>query len=124
MLSDNRIIARIGAHDVLAQRHEVMFRDGTAVWLHLVHRAGLPHLTLRTLATDSGCHLLFDLAQLQRQLDGELRLALQRDHPGFVLCSMRQKYASKAEFVVDVRRHSLATVEPAHDPVRELQAAA
>lgn len=112
MFSDTRIISRIGSHEILAQRHEVMFHDGTAVWLHQVQRAGIPHLTLRTLATDSGCLLLFDLAALDRQLDADLRKAYERDRAGYVLCSMRQKYASKAAFVADARRHSLAVVEP------------
>ena len=112
MLADTRIIQRIGSHEIQAQRHEVMFHDGTAVWLHQVRRAGIPHLTLRALATDSGCLLLFDLTALDRQLDADLRVAPDRDRPGYVLHTMRLKYATKAAFVADARRHSLAVAEP------------
>lgn len=112
MLTDTRVIARAGAHDVLAHRHEVLFVDGHAVWLHRVRRAGMLHRSLRTLATDSGCHLLFDLATLSAQLDASLCVAQERDHPGTVLYSLRRTYATKPAFVVDVRKHCLSAIEP------------
>lgn len=111
-MTDSTIIARAGVHEVHRQRHEVMFKDCSAVTLHPVSRAGVPHVTLRCLATDGGGLLLFDLANLDDGLGRELRFAAERDRPGYVLHTMRARYPSKAQFILDVRRHALASIDP------------
>ena len=116
MLIDTRIIARqsaeAGALEVLAQRHEIMFRDGSAVHLHPVQRHGLPVLTLRALAAPGGHLQLVDLAQLVRRLDAELRVTQARDVPGHVFFTLRQAYASAPLFLADVQRHATGTWWP------------
>lgn len=113
MLIDTRIIARqsaaAGALEVLAQRHEIMFRDGTAVQLHPVHAHGLPMLTLRALEAPGAKLQLVDLARLVRRLDAELRTTQDRDIPGLVFYTLRQVYPSASLFVADVERHACGT---------------
>lgn len=119
MFNDSRIIARqsaaAGALEVQAQRHEVMWRDGTAVHLHPVHAHGLPMLTLRALACPDGKLQLFDLARLVRHLDGELRTTPARDVPGLVFFTLRQAYGSAAQFAADVERNATGTWWPVGD---------
>jgi hypothetical protein len=119
LLADTRIIARqssaAGGLEVLAQRHEVMWRDGTTVHLHPVHRHGLPMLTLRALAMPGGYLVLVDLAHLVRALDGDLRATPERDVPGHVFFTLRQAYASATLFVADAQRRALGTWWPVAD---------
>lgn len=119
MLADTRIIARqsaaAGALEVLAQRQEIMFRDGTTVQLHPVHARGLPMLTLRALETPGGHLQLIDLARLVRQLDADLRCTQQRDVPGVVFFTLRQAYACAAAFRADVERKASGTWWPVGD---------
>lgn len=119
MLIDTRIIARqsadAGSLEVLAQRHEIMFRDGSAVHLHPVQRNGLPMLTLRALAAPGGHLQLVDLARLVRQLDAELRVTQARDVPGHVFFTLRQAYASAALFAAAVERTACGTWWPVGD---------
>lgn len=113
MLTDTRIIARqsaaAGAMEVLAQRHEIMFRDGTAVVLHPVQAHGLPMLTLRALQRPDGSLQLVDLARLVRRLDGELRTTPPRDIPGLVFFTLREVYPGATLFVADVERRACGT---------------
>lgn len=113
MFADTRIIARqslqAGGLDVLAQRHEIMWRDGTAVQLHPVYANGLPMLTLRALVLQDGRLVLFDLAHLVPRLDAELRTCPERDVTGHVFFALRQAYRSAAHFSQDVVRHAMGT---------------
>lgn len=109
---DARIIARAGAHEILGQRHEVMFNDGTAVGLHPINRAGVPQVTLRALATDAGGFLLFDVGALMRALDHDLRICHDRDRVGMVFFAARRAFRTKRDFVLAVRARSLAEVLP------------
>lgn len=110
MFADHRIIARqsqqAGGLEVLAQRHEVMWPDGTAVQLHPVYANSLPMLTLRALALPDGRLLVFDLAHLVRRLDGELRACPTRDLAGHVFYTLRQAYRSAGQFSADALRHA------------------
>lgn len=117
LLADTRIIARqsttAGGLEVHAQRHEVMWRDGTTVHLYPVYRHGLPMLTQHAVAVP-GQHqlLLVDLAHLVRRLDGELRCTPARDVPGHVFFTLRQAYANATLFVADAQRRALGTWWP------------
>jgi hypothetical protein len=119
MLIDTRIIARqsagAGSLQVLAQRHEIMWRDGTAVVLHPVQANALPMLTLRALALPGGQLLLVDLAKLVRRLDAELRTCPARDVPGHVFYTLRSAYGSAAAFTADAVRHAGGTWHPVGD---------
>jgi hypothetical protein len=116
MLTDTRIIARQhagpGGLEVLAQRHEVMWRDGTTVTLHPVQANGLPMLALRAVALPGGQLLLVDLARLVRRLDAELRACPARDVPGHVFFTLRQAYGSAVSFTADAQRKATGSWQP------------
>jgi len=108
-LTDTRIIARqsadAGAHQVLAQRHEILWRDGTSCQLHPVQRNDMPLLLHRAL--EAGAHLvLVDLAQMVSSLAADMRMAPPRDHVGTVWMALRLAYSTAADFAADARRHS------------------
>lgn len=111
MLTDTRIIARqsaaAGALEVVAQRHEVMFRDGLAVQLHPVYAHGLPMLTLRALDTASGPLRLIDLTRLVRRLDAELRTTQAIDIPGVVFYTLRAEFKTAPQFIEAVERNAM-----------------
>lgn len=110
MLTDTRIIARqsasAGAIEVLGQRFEIMFKDGTAVHLHPVQAHGRPLPMLRALEIGGGQLALFDLTRLVGRLEGELRTCSRIDVPGLVFYSLRHAYPTAALFVADVDRHA------------------
>ena len=116
MFTDTRIIARQSAQagdaEALAQRHEIMWRDGSSVHLHPVQRRCLPMLTLRALALPDGRLQLFDLAQLVRRLDAELRTTADRDVPGHVFYTLRSEFGSATVFRAAVERTALGTWWP------------
>lgn len=108
MMTDTRIIARqgpgAGALQVLAQRHEVMWRDGTSVTLHPIQAHGLPMAMLRAVALPCGQLLLVDLAKLVARLGAELPATPARDVPGLVFFTLRQTYGSAPAFIADAQR--------------------
>ena len=116
MLTDSRIIARqsaaAGALEVVAQRHEVMFRDGLAVQLHPIHAHGLPMLTLRAMETPRGSLQLIDLAKLVRRLDADLRTTQAIDIPGVVFYTLRAEFKSAPQFIAAVERNATGTWWP------------
>jgi hypothetical protein len=73
-------------------RHqEIIFRDGTAVWLNQVIRAGAPDLFLRELGAPApGTQI--DLARLVPGLAKELPATPTRDVPGVVHFSLRHRF--------------------------------
>lgn len=98
---DTRVIAAQGAPgglQVLAQRQEVMWRDGTAAVLHPVQAQGRPMVVLRALALASGVLQLVDLERLLPRLGGELRQAPERDQPGLVFFTLRNAWGSASAF--------------------------
>lgn len=98
---------------VITQRHEVRFRDGSAVGLHPVWCDGFPQIFHRALAgyelnADRGGEwLCIDLRQLQCQprperlaeLADDLRLCQPRDHDGVVFYTLRGAYRDATAFV-------------------------
>lgn len=117
MLSDSRIIARqseaAGALEVLAQRQEVMFRDGLAVQLHRVQAHGQPMCTLRALEAPNSALQLIDLAKLLPHLDADLRTAHAIDIPSIVFYTLRGEFKTRAQFCSAVARTSGGTWWPA-----------
>jgi hypothetical protein len=116
MLTDTRIIARqsaaAGALEVLAQRHEVMFRDGNAVQLHPVQAHGLPMRVLRAMETARGSLQLVDLSKLVRRLEGELRTTQDIDIPGLVFYTLRAEFKSAPQFIAAAERNAAGTWWP------------
>lgn len=116
MITDTRIIARqsaaAGALEVLAQRHEIMFGDGTAVVLHPVLAHGLPMLTLRAVQAPGGRLHLVDLVKLVRQLDHDLRTTQAIDIPGVVFYTLRAVFKTAPQFTGAVERNAAGTWWP------------
>ena len=115
MLPDTRVILRHHPYEVHAERHEVMWRDGSSVVLHPVFAHGMPMLLLRALALEPGRLRLFDLSALHRPFDASLRHTHQRDVAGFVFFTLRAEYLTAAAFSAHVARHCMGTWSDAGD---------
>lgn len=103
---------------VITQRHEVRFRDGSAVGLHPVWCDGFPQIFHRALAGSdinpdrAGEWLCVDLRLLQghprperlAELADDLRLCQPRDHDGIVYYTLRGAYRDAAAFVAAALR--------------------
>lgn len=117
MLIDTKIIHSHARLDVLAQRHEVMWRDGTQVWLHHVQCSGHDAPLLRALQVD-GAWTLLDLSRALPAVADDLRVQPKRDAQGLIFFALRGMYASAGAFVDHVRPHlqSLKTWAPMQLP--------
>jgi len=109
LVQDNRIIHRAGALAVLAQRHEVMFRDGQALGLHPVTVAGQVHVFLRAVHADGLRWALLDLRHLGGELHDDLLRLQPRDHPGAVFFTLRGLFPTRRAFVDALDRLALQT---------------
>lgn len=119
MLIDDTIIARqsaaAGAMYVLAQRHEVMWRDGTTVQLHPVMAGDLTMIMHRAVELPNGQLLLIDLTRVVRALDGELRVTQERDQVGHVFYSLRHAFRSATPFLEAATRIAAGAWWPVGD---------
>ena len=99
-ITDARTLHRHGRYDVLPRRHEVMWADGSSIDLHLVSvlDAGPPDTFLRAIQHDGRHWVIFDLRDLNKPLDAEIRSHLPRDVPGLVFYTLRHQYRSATEF--------------------------
>lgn len=104
MLIDTRIIHIHARTDVLAHRQEVMWRDGSTLWLHAVQRDGLDAPLLRALQVD-GAWALLDLARALPALADDIRSQPRRDSHGLVFFHLRGRWGSAGGFVADMRPH-------------------
>lgn len=95
---DGNILRRYGSIEVHAHKQEVMFKDGTSVWLHDVARDGLRDKHLRTMSIGAGGEVLFDLRKVAPSLSGDMCVALQRDEAGLVYFTLRNLYPNATAF--------------------------
>jgi hypothetical protein len=72
-------------------RQEVIFKDGTCMWLLAVHKNGQADRYLRELGLPAG-GVLVDLRKLVPTLAADLAVANARDVPGLVHFSLRQRF--------------------------------
>lgn len=98
MLIDTTPLLRIGKYTVLAERHEVLFRDDSIVGLHQVLHDGVPSVYLRCFVHDSLHALIFDVRHLAGSLAAEIPSCPARDLQGLVCFTMRLRFASATEF--------------------------
>jgi len=116
---DARIVqhhgSEIHAVQVLAQRQEVMFRDGSAVQLHLLrlHPKSEPDTFCRALQVEGLRWLALDLRKVlagaraaEFELD-VLRLA-PRDTPGMVFYTLRSAFANAGQFLGSAQASAFA----------------
>nr|WP_316642855.1 hypothetical protein [uncultured Roseateles sp.] len=95
---DTTPLHTIGAYTVIAERHDVQFRDDTTVGLHQVLQDGHPCMYLRCFVHDGLHAMLLDLRDLASALAAEIPLYHARDVPGLVMYTLRAKYSGLAEF--------------------------
>ena len=112
MLIDTRIIHAHGRHAVTAHRQEVMWRDGSTLWLHHVQLDGLDAPLLRALQVDN-CWALLDLGRALPALGDDIRCQPRRDTHGLVFFHLRGGWGSAGGFVVDMRPQLQALAGPA-----------
>lgn len=110
MLPDARIIAWHGRSAVLSQRHEIMWPDGSAVWLHPVQQDGFEAPLLRALQVD-GTWGVIDLARALPDLAADIRCHHRRDARGLVFFTLRCGFAGAQAFVAQMR----AYLQPAEE---------
>jgi hypothetical protein len=75
-------------------RQEVVFKDGSCIWLLRVERHGAPDRFLRELGLPAG-GVLVDLRKLVPELAADLPAAYARDVPGIVHHSLRLCFTGK-----------------------------
>lgn len=117
MLTDTRILGRVGAYEVQAQRYELMLFDGSSRWLHLVgrpHSGSADDMFLRAVQDPAGAptFAVVDVRRLCRSLTESLPDASPRDRPGHVYYALRHKYAGALQFGLAVGDARLAYGEP------------
>jgi len=95
---DSRVIHSSGPWHVLAQRFEVMFRDGTAVHLHPVLQGDVPMPMLRAICHEGMQWIVFDLRRHSGEIEADLKSALERDAPGIVFYTLRAAHRTAREF--------------------------
>jgi len=93
--------------NVTAQRHEVMFKDGSAVTLHPVFDRDTPCQYHRGLQLPKGVTLVVDLRRLSRSIAGDLCLAQPRDVPGIVFFEMRKQFGTAQAFTAEAVAHGV-----------------
>lgn len=86
-------------HRVLPARHEIMWRDGTAIGVHPVEVAGVPCRFLRAVPGPDLQPVVIDLRRLVPGIDQDLATAPERDRPGVVFYSLRHRYRSARDFM-------------------------
>jgi hypothetical protein len=101
-------IQQRGTRHVLATRHEVMWRDGSACHLHAVCFVGstglfVPDTFLRALRHQAGnsaepIWCVFDLRKVAGELDADIRSARAADVPGLIFYTLRHRYPSALAF--------------------------
>lgn len=135
-LPDHAPIATIGPYTIIAERHEVLFRDDTTVGLHQVIENGTISRYLRCVFHGELHALIVDVRDLARSLAAELPIAQDRDVQGLVCITFRLRYSTAAEFlaaaVAMVRSAALVERQPqqralcflSSGPVDGLQASA
>jgi hypothetical protein len=120
MLNDTRIIGRLGAHDITAQRYELQLLDGSLRWLHDVRRhLEEPELYLRAVHRSGGVYTLVDLRKLAPSLAESLPFAPAIDRPGLVYYTLRHRFPGALQFDLALRE-----VQALHGSAQPLEVAA
>ena len=94
--------------EVLDQRQEIMFRDGSIATLHRVQIRGFTSLTLRATQFDGEDLIVFDLCRVASSLGAMPSSMRPSDIAGTVFQTLRMCYAGVAAF----RKKVEANLEP------------
>lgn len=99
MLADTKIIQRHGDHQVMAQRYEVMWPNGSTVGLHAVYDAGAEHAFLRAIEHEHLHWIVIDLRDLAPALATDIPKLPRRDAIGCVFHQLRADYPDARAFI-------------------------
>jgi hypothetical protein len=99
MFNDTRIICRHGSRDVLQQRFELQWADGSMMQSHAVAAHGVTDHALRALPMPGERFLLVDVGRLCPSLREDLPPAFERDRPGLVFFALRRQYRTRDAFI-------------------------
>lgn len=113
MLTNRTIIQRHGNHAVLAQRFEVMWRDGSSVTLHPVQECGATSTFLRAMQGGDGGWFVFDLTRIAPSLADDLRALPARDWQGAVFYTLRTQFRTAADLARRAAEHFVVCWHPA-----------
>lgn len=92
-LQDHTVIHRHGHYEVLRRSHVVTWPTGRSIGLHLVNVDGYLAPYLRCLLDDSLHAIVFDLRDLCKELDAEVRSTHARDVQGLIEYTLRARFA-------------------------------
>lgn len=98
-MQDTRIITSHARLQVLAQRFEIMFKDGTTVGLHPVSASGAPQMFLRAVHHEGLQWVVFDLRHLAPEVEADVLRLHARDTPGIVFYTLRRQFPTVAAFL-------------------------
>lgn len=98
MLTDTRIIQRHGSHQVMGQRYEVMWHNGTTIGLHAVNDCGVQHAYLRAIEHAPLHWIVVDLRDLSPELAKDIPRLPHRDAIGCIFHQLRADYANASAF--------------------------
>lgn len=104
-----------GRFAIPSQRYEIMFKDGSSIGLHRVHQGGAPVTLLRALRHGASL-VVFDLAQLCRELATELPQAAARDVHGLIFYTLRARFANADAVIAKVLQNprEILTIDAAN----------
>lgn len=93
---------------ILGARHEIMFRDGSAIGLHLVQGIGVPELLLRAVRVDFDW-LVFDLRHVVKaDIEGDMKRLDARDRVGVVFYTLRLAFPTAQAALQAIQQQALA----------------
>lgn len=116
-MTDHAILCAKGRYSILTKSHELPLRDGSITKLHLVLEQGQeePARFLRAIAHDVAGTFVFDVRDLAKCLDLEIRQLPARDTLGVISLTLRQVCTSAAELRCKVIEHSLVSFRDMFD---------
>lgn len=116
MTTEIKIIRQLGRYAILAQSHEVALRDGAIIKLHLLKegRNPEPARLLRAFVHPEAGAFIFDLGDVAKTLQKDLRECLTRDAPGMVHLTLRQFFPTGALLRAAIYEHAFASGAPGH----------
>jgi hypothetical protein len=102
MLSQHRAAAPAPCFPRLQlSKLEVLFRDGSSVWLHQMH----PDLCRRGIDLE-GERLEVDLRDIAPALDHEVAEAAPSDRPGVLFFTLRHQFSTASAFLQAAKEHA------------------
>jgi hypothetical protein len=79
-------------------RHEILWRDGTAIGIHPVLRDDVPEVFLRAVPGPDLRPVIVDLRAVVPAIGEDLQRAHPRDRPGLVFFTLRHRFSTMREF--------------------------